>query len=83
MSSRIQATGGPGGQTEAAQGLDVAEEDFEARRRIIEMLNLQATLVVEDEQEVIYARCMLGEEVLSLASDGSGTSRRCRLCSAA
>jgi site-specific DNA recombinase len=68
---------------EAAQGLEVAQEDFKARRRIIEMLNLEATLVVEKGQKVIYVRCVLGEEVLPIVSDGSGTSRRCRSCSAA
>ena len=53
---------------EVAQGMDAAEHDFETRREIIELLNVEGTLAVEDEQKVIYVRCMLGDEELSIAS---------------
>jgi len=58
---------------EVAQGLEVAEGDFSARRRIIEMLNVQATLTIEDGQKVAYVQCSLGDdgEVLSVAPQSS------------
>jgi len=52
-------------------GLEVADADFKVRRRVVEMLDVQATLAVEDGQKVIYARCVLGEEALSIASISS------------
>jgi hypothetical protein len=51
-----------------AEGLQVAEERFEARRRIIELLDLQATLSIESGEKVVYARCILDEESLSVVS---------------
>ena len=65
---------------EAAQGLDIAEADPKARQRVIEMLDVQATLTVEDGKKVIYARCILGEKVLSLVSNSSGISLKYRWC---
>lgn len=53
---------------DVAEGLQAAEEDLQIRRSIIEMLDLQVTLAEESGQKVIYARCMLGEEELSLSS---------------
>jgi site-specific DNA recombinase len=53
---------------EVAEGLQAAEEDFETRRRIIRMLNVQVTLAEEDGQKVVYVRCMVGEDVLSIAT---------------
>jgi len=68
---------------EVAEGLAAAEDDFEARQRIVDMLRLEATLTVEDDEKVVYVRCMLGEAMLSLSSNGSGTSPRSASCSAA
>jgi hypothetical protein len=68
---------------QVAEGLAAAEEDFEARRRIVEMLRLEATLAVENGEKVIYVRCIVGEAVLSLPPNGSGTSLRYRWCSVA
>lgn len=39
------------------------DEDFGARRRVIDALDVQITLVVEDGYKVAYARCTLGEKV--------------------
>lgn len=52
---------------EVARGLDAAEQDFETRREIIELLNVEGTLAMEDEQKVTYVRCMLGDAELSIA----------------
>ena len=48
-----------------AKGLGVADQDFARRRCIIELLDVQATLVVEDGKKVVYASCLLGEQVLT------------------
>lgn len=50
-------------------GLDSA--DFETKRRLIELLDVELTLNVEDGQRVAYIRCMLGENLLIV----SNTSR--------
>jgi site-specific DNA recombinase len=51
--------------------LPIADESFEARRRLIELLDVWMTLAVEDRERVVYARCMLGDGVLSIASTNS------------
>ena len=51
-----------------AEGLEQADQDFETQRHIIETLDVQATLTVEDGKKVIYARCILDENVLPTAS---------------
>jgi uncharacterized low-complexity protein len=53
---------------EVAEGLEAAAEDFGARQSIIEALGVQVTLAVEAGQQVAYARCMLGEKVLSVVN---------------
>jgi hypothetical protein len=45
------------------QGLEVADTDFETRRRVIEYLDVQTTLTVEDGQKVAYAQCILRKTV--------------------
>jgi hypothetical protein len=50
-------------------GLDNA--DFEAKRRVIELLDVQVVLNVEDGQKVAHVRCELGQELLIV----SNTSR--------
>lgn len=60
---------------EVVQGLEIADASFEARRYLIEALDVWATLVVEDRQKVIYVRCMVGDGVLPVASTSTG--RRC------
>ena len=43
---------------EIAAGLDEAEEDFDARKHIVEMLNVYAALVIENEEKVAYVTCV-------------------------
>ena len=59
-----------------AEGLAVAEEQFEARRRIMELLDVQATLSIEDGEKIVYLRCILDEEGLSLVSSTTGNTCR-------
>jgi site-specific DNA recombinase len=58
---------------EIAEGLEVADSQFEARRRLIEMLDVQVTLVEEDGTKVAYARCALDldDSHLSIAPQSS------------
>ncbi len=44
-----------------ARGLDLAGGDFETRRRIVDLLDVQATFAVEGEEQVVYVSCTLGE----------------------
>ena len=46
---------------EVAEGLKAAEEDFQMQRRIIEELDVQATLAIEDGQKVVYVRWLIDE----------------------
>jgi len=56
---------------EVAQGLEKADNDFAARRQLIEMLDVRATLAVEDGQKVAYVRCMMGDDAWPIASTSS------------
>ena len=49
---------------EVAKGVDAAEDSFEDKRRIIETLDIQVTLVIENGQKIAYARCILGSDQL-------------------
>jgi len=50
-----------------AAGLEAADKDFAKRRRIIEVLNVRAILVVEDGEKVVYASFILtGEQSIRL-----------------
>jgi hypothetical protein len=64
---------------QVAEGLDKAEDDFRVRRSIIEILDVQATLAVEDDEQIIYVRCVLNQESLRFKdslSGGAGRRRR-------
>jgi len=49
-----------------AEGLRTAEEDFEARRRIIDLLDVQVILAIEDGEKIAYVHCLVGEAELSI-----------------
>ena len=59
-----------------AKGLQKAEESFEARRRIIELLDLEAKLTIEDGVKVAYVRCVIGKERLVIESPSIRVVRR-------
>jgi len=59
-------------KAEIAQDMETFRQDFEGRRRLIEMLNVQVTLKIEDEQRIVHVECYLGEKSLSIASIMSG-----------
>lgn len=47
-------------------GLVKADQDFAARRKLIELLDVRATLKVEDNQKIVYAHCYLGDDNLPI-----------------
>ncbi|HEY5729507.1 MAG TPA: recombinase family protein [Anaerolineales bacterium] len=68
---------------EIAAGLDEAEEDFDARKHVVEMLNVYATLAVEDEEKVAYVTCvfkMEPERLLIVSPDISSLVRTQGCC---
>ncbi len=46
--------------------VELITEDFEARRRITDLLDVQLKLIVEDDQKVVYISCRLSREKLSI-----------------
>lgn len=60
---------------EISKDLESFRQDFEGRLRLVEMLDVNATLKVEEGEKVIYVQCRLGDENLSfekLESYGRG-----------
>jgi site-specific DNA recombinase len=58
---------------QAGKGLAVADRDFKARRRLVELLDVTATLAYEDGDKVVYARCVLGENAFNVVSKSTRT----------
>ena len=57
---------------EVASGLEEAETDFEARRRIIEGMDVRVRLAIEDGVKVAYVRWLVsGEEEERLSIEES------------
>jgi site-specific DNA recombinase len=54
-----------------AAGLEVADEDFEVQRRILEMLDVKVTLAVEDSVRLVYALCLVDSTKLFIQKDKS------------
>jgi len=40
---------------------------FEPKRQLIEMLDVRGTLAIENEEKVIYVKCHLGQQLVSVA----------------
>lgn len=55
-----------------AQGLEKADQDFDVRRRVIELFDVRATLTVEDGKRIAYVRCMVDEAILPIALTNNG-----------
>ena len=53
-------------------GLDFAENDFDTKRQIIDLLDVTATLQRENGEKVAYVSCMLGSEIFQLTTGGNG-----------
>lgn len=49
------------------RGLELANANFAARRKIIELLDVQVTLAVENEEKIAYVQCKLLEDTKRLA----------------
>ena len=57
---------------EVVEGLQLAGDSFESRRRIIEMLDVRGTLAIEDGQKVLYVRCPIGANTFAIAPHKRG-----------
>jgi site-specific DNA recombinase len=53
---------------ELAPGLEAAKEDFDTRRRVVELLDVHVTLVEEQGRQVVYVRCLVKEAELWIES---------------
>jgi site-specific DNA recombinase len=56
--------------TKVAKGLERAEESFEVRREIIEALDVEVTVTVEQDKQMVYLRWISGAEVATLFTQG-------------
>lgn len=56
---------------EIAEGIEVADKDFDTRRRIIENLGVQVTFAREGEDKVIYVRCEFGLNTMAIVSNNT------------
>ena len=41
--------------------------NFEQKRQLIEMLDVRGKLSIENQEKVVYVKCILGKELLSVA----------------
>lgn len=58
---------------QVAEGLTAADDDFETRRRIIELLDVRATLAIEEGDKIVYLRCRFGDgSSLSVVTTNTG-----------
>ncbi|MCX6029434.1 MAG: recombinase family protein [Chloroflexi bacterium] len=51
--------------------LVLADSSLQARKQIIEMLDVRGTLSIEEDQKVVYARCILGARDLPITNTTS------------
>jgi hypothetical protein len=56
------------------KGLRLAEDDFDQKRKIIELLNVRITLALENQEKVVYAECLLNDTTLTITSKTTGGS---------
>jgi hypothetical protein len=40
---------------------------FEQKRHIIDLLDVRGTLAIENDEKVIYVKCLIGQQLLSVA----------------
>jgi len=66
---------------QVAEGLEIAEGDFQMRRRVIEALDVSAMLALEDGEKIVYVQCLLGDEK-SLIVNGTTCRRSPRMLAA-
>lgn len=54
--------------SEITQGLQIADADFRTHRRVIEALDVRATLTIEDGERVIHAHCIVDRQEIRTVS---------------
>jgi hypothetical protein len=53
---------------EVTEGMEIASKDFDTRRNIIELLDVQVTLNVDDSEKYVNIRCVLGADKCELST---------------
>jgi hypothetical protein len=56
------------------EGLEEADNDFETRRELIDLLDVTVTLGIENGEKVIEAECRLGAQAVSIESRNTSSS---------
>ncbi|RPI50748.1 MAG: hypothetical protein EHM56_10445, partial [Chloroflexi bacterium] len=54
-----------------SENLEAMDNDFDAKRRLIEELDVQATLTMEDGEKVAYVSCIVGEDAFCIVPMGT------------
>lgn len=56
------------------QGIQLAADadNFYAKRKIIDLLSVQVTIVVENDEKVVYAKCLIGDTTMTITSTTIG-----------
>jgi hypothetical protein len=66
------------------QGLQLATDNFEAKRKIIDFLDVQLIIAVENIEKAVYAKCLIGDTTMTNISRTIGGSLAepgpCRPC---
>jgi len=57
---------------EVARGLEVAEQSHEARRRVVDMLDVHVTLTAEDGERIAYASMLCGSKSFPVLPTSTG-----------
>jgi len=52
-------------QRPGREGLEVAT--FEQKRQLIDLLDVRGKLAIENDEKVVYIKCILGQQLLSVA----------------
>jgi hypothetical protein len=60
------------------RGLEAMEADFNKRRQLVEVLDVGATLAIEDGRKVVHVQCRIRQDTLSILSP-SPSPRWCQL----
>jgi hypothetical protein len=60
--------------SEVSDGIKLIENDFSAKQKIIDLLDVQVTLTLENSEKIIYAKCILKEKSFPIAHTSTNTS---------
>ena len=56
------------------QGLQLADYNYEIKRKIIDLLDVQVILIVENNEQVVHAKCRISDTTMTITSKTTGGS---------